>query len=73
MSTEFTLLLLTAMSVAFIHTLSGPDHYLPFIMISKARKWSLVKTTWFTVLCGLGHVGSSTILLCGLGMVFLGL
>jgi len=62
MSTEFTLLLLTAISVAFIHTLAGPDHYLPFIMISKARNWSTAKTLWFTVLCGLGHVGSSVLL-----------
>ena len=62
MITEFTLLLLTAMSVAFIHTLSGPDHYLPFIMIAKARNWSLAKTSWFTFLCGLGHVGSSVVL-----------
>jgi len=56
MITEFTLLLLTAMSVAFVHTLSGPDHYLPFMMIAKARNWSLAKTSWVTVLCGLGHV-----------------
>lgn len=62
MTSEFILLLLTAMSVAFIHTLSGPDHYLPFIMISKARNWSIAKTSWFTVLCGLGHVGSSIVL-----------
>ena len=62
MTSEFTLLLLTAISVAFIHTLSGPDHYLPFIMIAKARKWSLAKTSWFTVLCGLGHVGGSIVL-----------
>jgi nickel/cobalt transporter (NicO) family protein len=62
MTNEFTLLLLTAISVAFLHTLSGPDHYLPFIMISKARNWSLAKTSWFTVLCGLGHVGGSIVL-----------
>ena len=62
MTNEFMLLLLTAISVAFLHTLTGPDHYLPFIMISKARNWSLAKTSWFTILCGLGHVGSSIIL-----------
>ena len=62
MTAEFNLLLLTAASVAFIHTLSGPDHYLPFIMIAKARKWSLVKTSWFTVVCGMGHVGGSIVL-----------
>jgi len=35
---------------------------LPFIVISKTRNWSLAKTSWFTVLCGLGHVGSSVVL-----------
>lgn len=62
MSNEFLILLTTTASVAFIHTLAGPDHYLPFIVISKARKWKLKKTIWFTALCGLGHVGSSVIL-----------
>jgi nickel/cobalt exporter len=61
MTNEFTLLLLTSVSLAFFHTLTGPDHYLPFIVISKARKWSIAKTSWFTVLCGLGHVGSSIV------------
>jgi sulfite exporter TauE/SafE len=61
MTSEFTLLLATAVSVAFLHTLAGPDHYLPFIMIARARKWSLAKTSGFTILCGLGHVGSSII------------
>lgn len=40
----------------------GPDHYLPFIVMSRARKWSLVKTTVITALCGAGHVLSSIIL-----------
>ena len=62
MTNELSLLLITTVSIAFIHTLSGPDHYLPFIVISKAKKWSIKKTAWFTVLCGLGHVGSSVIL-----------
>jgi nickel/cobalt transporter (NicO) family protein len=62
MSSELILLLFTAISLAVVHTLAGPDHYLPFIVISKARNWSLVKTCWFTVLCGLGHVGSSVII-----------
>lgn len=62
MNQEFFLLLITTISVAFIHTLTGPDHYLPFIVIAKAKKWSLSKTTWFTALCGVGHVGSSVVL-----------
>ena len=59
MNNELILLLVTAVSLAVVHTLAGPDHYLPFIVISRARNWSLAKTSWFTVLCGLGHVGSS--------------
>ena len=62
MTQELTILLITTISIAFIHTLAGPDHYLPFIVIAKAKKWSLSKTAWFTTLCGIGHVGGSVIL-----------
>lgn len=62
MTNDFYLLLITTITIAFIHTLAGPDHYLPFIVIANAKKWSTRKTIWFTSLCGLGHVGSSVIL-----------
>jgi nickel/cobalt transporter (NicO) family protein len=62
MTQELGILLLTAVSIGFFHTLFGPDHYVPFIVMSKARKWSTLKTTWITILCGIGHVGSSVIL-----------
>ena len=69
MSQEIYLLAGTAASIGFIHTLFGPDHYLPFIFMSKARKWSVFKTAWITILCGIGHVGSS-ILLGFIGIAF---
>jgi ABC-type nickel/cobalt efflux system permease component RcnA len=62
MSIELKALILTAASIGFFHTLLGPDHYLPFIMMSWARKWSNTKTVFITVLCGLGHIGSSVVL-----------
>jgi len=62
MSAELNALIITAASIGFFHTIFGPDHYLPFIMISWARKWSAVKTTLITLLCGLGHIGSSVVL-----------
>lgn len=62
MSNEITILAATAASIGFFHTLLGPDHYLPFIFMSKARKWSMLKTSWVTVACGAGHVGSSVLL-----------
>ncbi len=59
---EIWILTLTAISIAFVHTVIGPDHYLPFIVMSKARNWSLFKTIRITILCGLGHVMSSIVI-----------
>lgn len=59
---ELNVLLLTAISLGFIHTLLGPDHYLPFIVLSKARKWSVSKTLWITFFGGIGHISGSVIL-----------
>lgn len=50
------ILLVTAASVAFLHTVLGPDHYLVFTAMGKARAWSLAKTLRITFICGLGHV-----------------
>ena len=46
MSPELMVLLVTAAFIGFLHTLLGPDHYLPFIVMGKAKKWSMLKTTW---------------------------
>ena len=62
MTNNIFILSLTAASIGFIHTLIGPDHYLPFIMMAKAGKWSKIKTFWVTILCGAGHVLSSVVL-----------
>ena len=55
-------LLTTAVTIGVGHTLMGPDHYLPFIVMGKARNWSAMKTALITLACGLGHVASSVIL-----------
>ncbi|MFH1081514.1 MAG: sulfite exporter TauE/SafE family protein [Pseudomonadota bacterium] len=62
MPEEYAVLILTAASIGFLHTLVGPDHYLPFIVMARARQWSLLKTGWITLLCGFGHVASSVLL-----------
>ena len=71
MTPELRVLLIAAASVGFLHTLFGPDHYVPFIMMSWARKWSAPKTGVITLLCAFGHIGSSVVL--GLIGVVLGL
>jgi len=62
MSHELTALTITAFSLGLIHTLLGPDHYIPFVAMSKARDWSWMRTIVLTVLCGVGHVLSSVVL-----------
>jgi nickel/cobalt exporter len=62
MTSSITLLSITALSIGFLHTLLGPDHYLPFIVLSQAKKWSLKRTMIITFFCGIGHVLSSVIL-----------
>lgn len=62
MDNSILLLSGTALSVGFLHTLLGPDHYLPFIVLSEAKKWSVRKTMLITFICGLGHVLSSVVL-----------
>ena len=65
MSTELQILLITAISIACLHTVTGPDHYLPFIALSKARGWSFGKTLLWTIICGCAHVLSSVLLALG--------
>lgn len=52
----------SAAGLALLHTVLGPDHTLPFVMLAKARKWSMGKTMVVTFACGLGHVASSFVL-----------
>jgi nickel/cobalt transporter (NicO) family protein len=62
MNHSMIILLFSAVPIGFIHTLAGPDHYIPFIALSKARKWSLSKTALITFVCGVGHIVSAVIL-----------
>lgn len=62
MPNELLILVIAATSIGFFHTLFGPDHYLPSIMMSRSGKWSLRKTILITTLCGVGHILSSVLL-----------
>ena len=59
MLNETAILAGTAASIGFFHTILGPDHYLPFIVLAKSRQWSSLKTAIITLLCGIGHILSS--------------
>jgi ABC-type nickel/cobalt efflux system permease component RcnA len=71
MSPEIIVLSLSAAAIAFLHTLLGPDHYLPFVAMAKSRGWTLRKTVRITLICGLGHLAGSVAL--GILGIYLGL
>lgn len=64
LSSDMTLsaIWLTAFLTAVLHTIMGPDHYLPFIAIGKSRGYSLKKTLLWTFICGIGHILSALLL-----------
>jgi len=62
MTGEILVLAGAAATVGLGHTVIGPDHYLPFIVMSRARHWSLSKTLLISFFSGLGHVLSSVVL-----------
>jgi len=62
MNLEVNILLITAASIGVIHTALGPDHYIPFIALSKSENWTNLKTSIITLICGVGHVFSSIII-----------
>jgi ABC-type nickel/cobalt efflux system permease component RcnA len=62
MTPEILVLALSAAGVAFVHTLLGPDHYLPFAAMARARRWSMARTIRITLACGVGHLAGSVAL-----------
>jgi len=71
MTSEIILLSITAATIGFVHTLLGPDHYLPFVAMAKARGWTIAKTVKTTALFGVGHITCSIII--GLVGVYAGI
>lgn len=55
-------LLGTAATVGFVHTVLGVDHSLPFVALGRAEGWSLRRTLAVTAGCGVAHVASSVVL-----------
>ena len=54
---------------SIVHTVTGPDHYLPFIALGKSRNWTISRTVFITIVAGVIHVLGTI----ALGMVFLSL
>lgn len=59
----------TGFTVAFLHA-AIPTHWLPFVLVARARGWTRLKTLAVTAVAGLGHVALTTLL--GLAIAWLG-
>jgi hypothetical protein len=69
-STFFASIAATGFAVAFLHA-ALPTHWLPFVLVGRAQKWSTGRTLGVTFLAGLGHVALTAVL--GLILVLAGL
>lgn len=64
---SLTVILMSTATIAVVHSLA-PDHWVPFVSIGRARKWSTSRMASITLLAGIGHVGTS-VLIGAVGMV----
>ena len=60
-SAMLTTIAATGFTVAFFHA-AIPTHWLPFVLVSRARGWSRGKTLAVATLAGLGHVAITSLL-----------
>ena len=68
-SAALTTIALTGFTVAFFHA-AIPTHWLPFVLVARARSWTRGKTMAVTIAAGIGHVLLTSLL--GLIIAFLG-
>ncbi|HVS52705.1 MAG TPA: hypothetical protein VHD62_10140 [Opitutaceae bacterium] len=68
-STALVTVAATGFTVAFFHA-AIPTHWLPFVLVARARGWGRAKALSVLALAGLGHVGLMTLL--GLAIAWFG-
>ena len=54
--------LTAAAAIGFVHTLLGPDHWVPFVTLARVQNWSLRRTLATVAACGVAHVMGSALL-----------
>lgn len=68
-STVLATVAITGFTVAFFHA-AIPTHWLPFVLVARARNWSRGKTLLVTGFAGLGHIALTSLL--GLAIAWFG-
>ncbi len=64
-SATLTALAAAGFGAAFLHA-AIPTHWLPFVLVGRARRWSRGKTLGVALLAGAGHVAANTALGAGI-------
>jgi hypothetical protein len=68
-NTTLTTIAALGFPVAFLHA-AIPTHWLPFVLVGRARGWTRAKTVAITAAAGLGHVALTSLL--GLAVAWFG-
>lgn len=68
-SAALTTIAITGFTVAFLHA-AIPTHWLPFVLVARARGWSRAKTMAVALSAGVGHIALTTLL--GLAIAWFG-
>ncbi len=68
-STALATIAATGLTVAFIHA-AIPTHWLPFVLVARARGWSRTKAIGVAIFAGMGHVALTSLL--GLAIAWFG-
>jgi nickel/cobalt transporter (NicO) family protein len=68
-TTTLTTIAALGFTVAFLHA-AIPTHWLPFVLVGRARGWSKAKTMGVALGAGVGHVALTTVL--GLAIAWFG-
>lgn len=68
-ATTLTTIAALGFTVAFFHA-AIPTHWLPFVLVGRARRWTARKTLAITLTAGLGHVALTSVL--GLAVAWFG-
>ncbi|MDP3376768.1 MAG: hypothetical protein Q8S53_00240 [Brevundimonas sp.] len=53
-------LLLGGFATAFLHA-ALPTHWLPFVLVGRAQRWSLATTLWSVLAAGLAHIAVTAV------------
>lgn len=66
--TSLSTVLGLAATAGVVHTLIGPDHYLPLVAVARERRWSAGRASVATLGFGLSHCLASIVLVFGLAV-----